>query len=57
MHEKLTRDELKLIRVALRLHIYEYNNEDEHLRELNAIYNKLVRLELTRDASGTHPSA
>ena len=57
MHEELTRDELKLIRVALRLHIYEYNHEDEHLRELNSIYNKLVGMELTWDDIGTHPSA
>jgi predicted nucleic acid-binding Zn ribbon protein len=47
MHEELTRGEWSLLRVALRLHIYEYNHEDEHLRELNSVYNKLVGMELT----------
>jgi hypothetical protein len=49
MHEELTRGELTLVRVALRLHIFEYNHEDEHLRELNAVYNKLVRIDMAYD--------
>jgi hypothetical protein len=49
MHEELTRGELQLVRVALKLHIYEYNHEDGHLRELNAVYDKLVRLDLAYD--------
>jgi formylmethanofuran dehydrogenase subunit E len=49
MHEELTRGEWSLLRVALRLHIYEYNHEDEHLRELNSVYNKLVGMELAYD--------